>query len=329
VPGRADLVPELVALIGPGAKLIDAATGWPCLIDLDVDEDEPVRLAAHLGPVHSMARRGVEDLENRPEELRFQTPGPNRPPTAPPGSTPILIGLLPSIGGDPRALVVPSNPRLGLTTRFSVRFPGSLAYEGSRSGWARHTATGGEEFWAITPPALSALVISLREKAALPTAQARAAIQSAGALQVDDETKERTRVAASRLARSASFRPKVLNAYGGRCALCGLASSFLLEAAHIFPVSLPGSSDSVSNGIPVCLHHHAMLDRHLVYIDPSSLAVEISPALQAETQDQALNALLASTQPVLSVPRSLSRRDVKRWLQKRYEAFPADYGWRD
>jgi hypothetical protein len=132
VAGRADLASELVELIGPAASLAEVGTGWPSLVDLALGDDEVVRLAAHLGPVHSMARQGVEDLHKRPDELRFQTPGPNRPPIAPPGTMPLLIGLLPNISGDPKALVVPGNNRIGVATRFSVRFPGSLAYEGAR-----------------------------------------------------------------------------------------------------------------------------------------------------------------------------------------------------
>lgn len=277
-----------------------------------------------------MAREGVEDLERRPDELRFQTPGPNRPPAEPHGVTPVLIGLLPQIGGDPKALVVPSNPRVGLETRFSVRFPGSLAYEGARAGWATYTATGGETFWAITPPALPALVLSLREGTALPTGQAQTAIQSAGALQVDAETKERTRVATTRLARSASFRRRVLDAHGAKCAFCRLSQSYLLEAAHLLPASLPGSSDAISNGMPVCLNHHALLDQHLIYIDPDNLSIKISPSLcdAQKGDDRALDALIALTGDSITLPSNVSKKQVKKWLERRYQAFPSDYDWR-
>jgi HNH endonuclease len=197
----------------------------------------------------------------------------------------------------------------------------------TRAGWATHTATNGEQFWAIWPSALSALVVSLRDDAPLPISQVRTAIQSAGALRMDDEAKERTRLAATRLARSASFRSRVLAVYGEKCALCEMGQAFLLEAAHILPASLPGSSDVVSNGMPVCLYHHALLDQHLLYIKPDNLTIEISPTLLRITNDRALAALLASTEAVLQVPESVDVQELRNWLQRRYDAFRANYDW--
>jgi hypothetical protein len=290
------------------------------MIDVDLGENRIVRLAAHLGLVHSMSRKEGE--------LRFQNPGSGRPPLAPPGALPMLIGLLPGIDGDPPALIIPEDNRVGHTTRFSVLFRDGLAREGARTGWATNTTTKGERFWAISPRLLPALVLTLEQGSEPPTREIRTAAQAAGPLlDEDDATKERARVATTRLARSAVFRSRVLDAYGHRCALCGLSPPGLLEAAHILPVGMPGSADVAENGVPLCLHHHALLDSQQLHISAVDLSVSISPELQGLIGDPALAGLIANTAGALEPPDSLSSARVKRWLAKRQAVFTSAYGW--
>ena len=64
--------------------------------------------------------------------------------------------------------------------------------------------------------------------------------------------------------RDPDFRPKVLNAYGFRCAVCGLdatldGASVGLEAAHVHWHS-HGGPDQVDNGLALCSLHHKALD---------------------------------------------------------------------
>jgi len=54
-------------------------------------------------------------------------------------------------------------------------------------------------------------------------------------------------------------RPLVLQAYGNRCAVCGLALK-LVDAAHIVPVSDPRGDDIVNNGLALCRLHHGAYD---------------------------------------------------------------------
>jgi hypothetical protein len=162
----------------------------------------------------------------------------------------------------------------------------------------------------------------------MPVREVRIAVQAAGALDDgDDVTKERARVATTRLARSAAFRPRVVDAYGEACVLCGISLGLMLEAAHLFPVNLPGSKDVVDNGIPLCLHHHALFDSHLLHISPTSLAVTVSPELKAGTDDSALAALLVGTIGELEIPDGIDPGAVREWLKRRYEAFSSDYRW--
>jgi hypothetical protein len=162
----------------------------------------------------------------------------------------------------------------------------------------------------------------------VPVSQLQTAVQAAGSLtDEDDATKERARVVSTRLARSATFRQRVFDKYGEQCALCGISLPLLLQAAHIFPVNLPNSSDATSNGVPLCLHHHALMDAHLLHIDPATLGVSLHPSLSVPSADSALAALAATTHATLGVPTGVARGDVTSWLTKRYAAYRDDYAW--
>lgn len=63
--------------------------------------------------------------------------------------------------------------------------------------------------------------------------------------------------------RDARFRPRVLQAYGNACAVCGTALK-LVDAAHIIPVSDPRGDDEVTNGLALCRLHHAAYDTALL-----------------------------------------------------------------
>ena len=67
----------------------------------------------------------------------------------------------------------------------------------------------------------------------------------------------------------ASFRERVLTAYGHRCALTGLPEARLVDAAHIVadPDELLGQP-VVANGLALSKLHHAAFDQHLLGIDP-------------------------------------------------------------
>jgi putative restriction endonuclease len=71
----------------------------------------------------------------------------------------------------------------------------------------------------------------------------------------------------NQLRREASFAARVLSVYGNRCAICGVQLR-LLDAAHIVPVGLPGSTDETKNGIALCPTHHRSFDRGLIGITP-------------------------------------------------------------
>ena len=78
------------------------------------------------------------------------------------------------------------------------------------------------------------------------------------------------------------FRRALLEAYGEKCALCGLSFVAALEAAHFVPWGdcAPGERLDVRNGILLCASHHRLFDcdvfsfqrdMTLSYYDPDAL----------------------------------------------------------
>jgi hypothetical protein len=327
---RNALAAELVSLIGPAATLVQANDGWPSVVDVKIGDGQTMRIAAHLSNISDMARHGpAQPIASRPHELRFQNPPSRKPVVQPAGTTVLLIGMLPSIGGDPPAIVVPTYPRLGRAKRFTVVFPGGLAYAGAHSGWSVYTSTDGDVIHGLVPALLPTLLEARRLGVTLSASSVATAADASGLLSSgDDATKERARIATTRLARDAKFRQRVLDAHGEECALCGISVKTLLHAAHLLPASLPKSADVAENGVPICLNHHAAFDAHHIHIDPATRAVRISPTLtQIAQSDPGLASLLTATRSQLSVPAGVAPHEVGKWLSRRYAAYPREYLW--
>ena len=67
------------------------------------------------------------------------------------------------------------------------------------------------------------------------------------------------------LSRDAGFRSRVLEAYGMRCALSGMQLG-LVEAAHIVPVCVDGSTDQIQNGVSLLPQYHRAFDSGLIFL---------------------------------------------------------------
>lgn len=93
----------------------------------------------------------------------------------------------------------------------------------------------------------------------------------------------------SQVARSASFRMRVLQAYGFRCAVTR-GQMRLVEAAHILPVSFgQGSVDDVRNGIALSPTYHRAFDVGLIYLD-HALNMRLNEARTTELRRMNLDA---------------------------------------
>jgi hypothetical protein len=80
--------------------------------------------------------------------------------------------------------------------------------------------------------------------------------------------------------RDPRFKFETLQYYGPTCAMCPLAVTALLEAAHIVPKKHRGADDP-RNGLILCPLHHAAFDRGYVRIRPTDL--ELIPGSNATT----------------------------------------------
>ena len=129
-----------------------------------------------------------------------------------------------------------------------------------------------------------------------------------------------TVTAVSRLARESTFRVRVLRAYKNSCAACGMQLG-LVQAAHIVPVPVPGSSDETSNGLAFCPMHHLGYDAALLAVHPS-YAVLVSRARLATLESNNLaggvERFSAVAQTIL-LPDALSDRPRPEYLQRAME----------
>ena len=68
--------------------------------------------------------------------------------------------------------------------------------------------------------------------------------------------------------RQKDFRKRVLRAYGDQCAVCRVQLD-LVQASHIVPVHVDGSTDLTQNGLALCPNHHQAYDSSLMGIAPN------------------------------------------------------------
>jgi hypothetical protein len=107
--------------------------------------------------------------------------------------------------------------------------------------------------------------------------------------------------------RDVRFRTRVLDAYSGRCAFCGLNVG-LAEAGHLRPVHDDGT-DSITNGIAACPTHHKALDGGLILIG-DDWAISVNTGLLAELGATEADrvALAVSLQSHLTLPATTGLR---------------------
>jgi putative restriction endonuclease len=85
------------------------------------------------------------------------------------------------------------------------------------------------------------------------------------------------------------FRQAVLNAYGGRCALTGLAIRELLIASHIIPWQAAAEHRlDPRNGIALNALHDRAFDQGLITFD-TELRLLCAPALQDHFDNEAVD----------------------------------------
>jgi len=118
------------------------------------------------------------------------------------------------------------------------------------------------------------------------------------------------------------FRATVLRAYGTRCAVCALAHTELLDAAHIIPDSHVDGVASVRNGLSMCKIHHAAYDSNILGIRPD-FVVQIRSDLLEEIDGPMLQYGLKERhdQRLMVLPAIRAERPGTEFLSPRYESF--------
>jgi putative restriction endonuclease len=104
--------------------------------------------------------------------------------------------------------------------------------------------------------------------------------------------------------RAWDFSRRVVTAYSGACAMCGLQLG-LTDAAHIVPVAAPLGTDATSNGLALCPTHHRAYDRGLIAVNPDYsvlLNAERVATLQAQGRGQGDDELMRAVGDELIVP---------------------------
>jgi putative restriction endonuclease len=118
------------------------------------------------------------------------------------------------------------------------------------------------------------------------------------------------------------FRSTVLTAYENHCAVCNLAHSQLLDAAHIVPDRNDLGIASVVNGMALCKIHHAAFDNYFLGIRPDHV-VEIRKDLLAEVDGPMLKHGLQELhgKKLMALPQARASHPRKDLLENAYERF--------
>jgi hypothetical protein len=329
VAGRTDVAERIAELVGEDVlRITSGQTGWPALGELVV-EGVAVPVALFVGPI-GLSHRGRDDVERR-----FQNPGGDRPIIDVPGHDPLLLGLWESDEHETvqHPVLVSADPRLrsGRPTRYSMFVSLAMLRAALGMGWSEGHNSTGEPIRCFSPALLPLSYAMDRDGAVPPADVVQAAIDGSGLLAADDHelpaASERARRAAATLVRDARFSRRVVDAYEGLCAMCGLDVG-LVEGAHIYPVSGPGSHDEPWNGLALCANHHLAFDKHLVGVDLQSSEIALHSDIREQAAgNAAVRAFVDGTYEHLAEPSDRRARPRTEMFRMRYAFYVDCYNW--
>jgi putative restriction endonuclease len=243
------------------------------------------------------------------EEFRVQTTRPNDSPFLVAGEKTLLLGWedeLDVFG----AWDVRMHPNPKSSDSLQVRLP--ILEAASEEGfvtWARPVRAGTELVMAFRPEAMATYLEAvdlLPGPDAAPSEMGAAAKAGNGAKATEgelpaDPIRRRRIQVIEKAVRDQRFRTRVLDAYEGRCAFCGLKGAFV-EAAHVEGVG-EGGPDVVINGICACPTHHAAFDRGLLTVDDHYMIEVGEERLRAQgCEDTDIGRFREGLLPRLTIP---------------------------
>lgn len=118
-----------------------------------------------------------------------------------------------------------------------------------------------------------------------------------------------------------SFRQAVLVAYSNKCAMTGLPTPRLLDAAHIKPDSHEHGEASIRNGIALSKLHHSAYDKNLIGID-ADFRIHVSGEVMASSDGPLLEKGIKELHGrLISVPSHKDWRPNRDFLAERFEIF--------
>lgn len=144
----------------------------------------------------------------------------------------------------------------------------------------------------------------------------------AGRYDIPDSFERRYAVRESRVRlHQSSFRQAVLNAYGNKCAMTGLPTPQLLDAAHIIPDSHDHGEASIRNGVALSKLHHSAFDKNLIGIDGDfriHVSRQVMNASDGPLLEQGIKELHGR---LISIPKQKKWQPNRDFLAERFDAF--------
>lgn len=110
-----------------------------------------------------------------------------------------------------------------------------------------------------------------------------------------------------------TFRTRVTDAYGRRCAVAGERTLPVLEAAHIKPYAQQGPN-RVDNGLLLRSDLHRLFDRGLVTIEPERLTFGVSERIRDEYSNGRVYYELEG-RPLVVLPELIEHRPNRAFLE--------------
>lgn len=122
----------------------------------------------------------------------------------------------------------------------------------------------------------------------------------------------------SKKLRDTSFKARVLNAYGNKCAFSGLQLK-LVDAAHILPVSYASSNDDTANGIALSALYHRAYDKGIVTFNEQYQTVVNTLEMQKLKEigfDGGMAKFIKDLRPIINVPPSITDRPNIKFIKE-------------
>ena len=287
---RREIADLLVESLPVEAEVLDVADGWPSIVRLELPTG-PLKLRLYCGVIHDPGRGRTEA---RPaDERRMQNPGTDRPVTLETGSVTLEMGWFDDLA-EPVVVMFDAKRREGLMTRQSLQVRLQTLEAAAETGWSVQWKGNGEVAIAMQPrmvPFYLREVFLLAHSGDHLSREDAESIQSAGELasiverpEVTDspqaaEIAERVYAQVSRALRDRGSGRRLHRPTNAGCAVCGVQLE-LVEAAHLWPATNPGSPDTIDNGVCLCRNHHRAFDYGLLRIEPETWRILIDESVK-------------------------------------------------